>query len=144
MIGINPTVGLQLWEVYVKPRLLYGLECLMLRKQDHQKLNQYQRKVLKCIMHLPERTANPGVYLLSGQLPMEADSEKKYLTKLINILRSEGVEKELAWRQLSVRDTKSKSWFIYVSNILSKYNFSSIYDLLENPVSKLKWWETVK
>ena len=144
MNGINPTVGLQLWEVYVKPRLLYGLECLMLRKQDHQKLNQYQRKVLKCIMHLPERTANSGVYLLSGQLPIEADIEKKYLTQLMNILRSEGVEKELAWRQLSVKDTKSKSWFIYVSNILSKYNLPSIYDLLENPVSKLKWRETVK
>ena len=50
--GINPTIGLQLWEIYVKPRLLYGLECLMLRKQDIQKLNQYQRKILKSIMHL--------------------------------------------------------------------------------------------
>ena len=95
-------------------------------------------------MHLPERTANSGVYLLSGQLPIEADIEKKYLTQLMNILRSEGVEKELAWRQLSVKDTKSKSWFMYVSNILSKYNLPSIYDLLENPVSKLKWRETVK
>ena len=41
-------------------------------------------------MHLPERTANSGVYLLSGQLPIEADIEKKYLTQLMNILRSEG------------------------------------------------------
>ena len=144
MNGINPTVGLQLWEIYVKPRLLYGLECLMLRKQDYQKLNLYQRKVLKSIMHLPERTANSGVYLLSGQLPIEADIDKKYLTQLMNILRSEGVEKELAWRQLSVKDTKSKSWFIYVSNILRKYNLPSIYDLLENPIPKLKWRETIK
>ena len=50
MNGINPTVGLQLWEIYVKPRLLYGLECLLLRKQDYQKLNLYHRKVLKSII----------------------------------------------------------------------------------------------
>ena len=62
----------------------------------------------------------------------------------MNILRSEGVEKELAWRQLSVKDKKSKSWFIYVTNILRKYNLPSIYDLLENPVPKLKWRETIK
>ena len=142
--GINPTVGLQLWEIYVKPRLLYGLECLMLRKQDYQKINQYQRRVLKSIMHLPERTANPGIYILSGQLPIEADIDKKYLTQLMNIFRSEGVEKELAWRQLSVKDVKSKSWFIYVSNILRKYNLPSIYDLLENPVPKQKWRGIVK
>ena len=142
--GLNPTIGLQLWEIYIKPRLLYGLECLMLRKQDMQKLNQYQRKVLKCIMHLPERTANAGVYILSGQLPIEADIDKKYLTHLMNILRSEGVEKELAWRQLAVKDDKSRSWFIYVAKILAKYNLPSIYDLLENPVQKSKWRETVK
>ena len=90
-------------------------------------------------MHLPERTANPGIYILSGQLPIEADIDKKYLTQLMNIFRSEGIEKELAWRQLSVKDVKSKSWFIYVSNILRKYNLPSIYDLLENPVPKQKW-----
>ena len=142
--GINPTIGLQLWEIYVKPRLLYGLECLMLRKQDIQKLNQYQRKILKSIMHLPERTANAGVYVLAGQLPIEADIDKKYLTHLMNILRSESVEKELAWRQLAVKNTKSRSWFIYVAKILTKYNLPSIYDLLEHPVPKLKWRETVK
>ena len=142
--GLNPTIGLQLWEIYIKPRLLYGLECLMLRKQDMQKLKQYQRKVLKCIMHLPERTVNAGVYILSGQLSIEADIDKKYPTHLMNILRSEGVEKELAWRQLAVKDDKSRSWFIHVATILAKYNLPSIYDLLENPVQISKWRETVK
>ena len=116
----------------------------MLRKQDIQKLNQYQRKILKSIMHLPERTANAGVYVLAGQLPIEADIDKKYLTHLMNILRSEGVEKELAWRKLAVKNTKSRSWFMYVAKILTKYNLPSIYDLLEHPVPKLKWRETVK
>ena len=80
--GINPTIGLQLWEIYVKPRLLYGLECLMLRKQDIQKLNQYQRKILKSIMHLPERRANAAVYVLAVQLPIEADIDKNTLHTL--------------------------------------------------------------
>ena len=116
----------------------------MLGKQDIQKLNQYQRKILKSIMHLPERTANAGVYVLAGQLPIEADIDKKYLTHLINFLRSEGVEKELAWRQLEVKNTKSRSWFLYVAKILTKHNLQSIYDLLEHTVPKLKWRKTVK
>ena len=142
--GIKPTVSLQLWEIYVKPRLLYGLECLTLRKQDYQKLVQYQRKVLKAIMHLPERAAKPGIYILSGQLPIEADIDKKYLAQLMNIFRSEGVEKKLAWRQLSIKDVKSKSWFMYVSKILKKYNLPLIYDLLENRVPNIKWSRGMK
>ena len=37
--GINPYVGLKLWNLYIKPRILYGLECLTLRKQDIQRLS---------------------------------------------------------------------------------------------------------
>ena len=87
--GIYPYVGLKLRNLYIKPRLLCGLECLTLRKQDIQRLCQYQKKILKFFMHLPERTADPAIYILSGELPIEADLGKKYLTQLMNILSLE-------------------------------------------------------
>ena len=54
------------------------------------------------------------------------------------------VERELACRQLAVKDEKSKSWFVYVKKILQKYDLPGIYDLLENPIKKEKWKETIK
>ena len=50
--------------------------------------------------------------MLSVQLPIDADIDKKYLTHMMNILRSEGVEKELASRQLAVKDDKSRSKYM--------------------------------
>ena len=105
---------------------------------------QYQKKILKFLMHLPERTADPTIYILSGELPIEADLDKKYLTQLMNILRSNGIEKQLAIRQLAIKDNNSKSWFIYVAKILKKYDLPSIYVAMEKPMSKIQWKAKLK
>ena len=73
-------------------------------------------------MHLHEITADTAVYILSGQLPLVADLHKRVLGTLGSVLRSNSIETELAERQILLKDKKSKSWFVYVSPILSQYN----------------------
>ena len=91
---------------------MYGLESINLSKCDIQKFELYQRTTIRQILHLPERVASSAVYILSGQLPVEAEIHKRRLTLYGNIVRKECVEKDLARRQLAVKDTTSKSWLI--------------------------------
>ncbi|CAG2242428.1 unnamed protein product [Mytilus edulis] len=90
--------------------------------------------------HLPERTADSATYLLSGQMPIEAEIDKRTLTLFGNIIRNlNTVEFKLAQRQLAIKDRNSKSWFTYVQQLLEKYNLPSSSVLLQEPPGKFSW-----
>ncbi|CAG2192359.1 unnamed protein product [Mytilus edulis] len=84
--GVNPKVSLHLIRCYVIPRLLYGLEVILLSKTDISNLTIYFVKLLKRIQHLPDRTANAAVLLLIGQIPIEAEIHKRILGIFRNII----------------------------------------------------------
>ncbi|KAK3093570.1 hypothetical protein FSP39_017535 [Pinctada imbricata] len=134
--GISPTVGIKMWNIFMKPRILYGLESLTLKPQDVKPLTLYHKRFLKSVMQLLERTADCGVYIMSGEIPMEAEIDKKSLTQLANIIAGEDVEKKLMRRQLAVKDNNSKSWFMHSKRTLEKYSLPSIYDLVETNVDR--------
>ena len=104
-------------------------------------LETFQKKIIKQILNIPSNTADSAVYVLSGLLPIEAQIDKKILTLFNNICRQEdsSVEKQIAWRQLTVKTLESNSWFIAVKKILWKYKLEDISFYLENPITKLKW-----
>ena len=116
---------------------------MTLSNSEIQKLNQFHKKFLKQVMHLHERTADGAVYILSGQLPLVTDLHKRVLGTLGSVLRSNSTERELAERQILLKDKKSKSWFVYVGPILSQYNLPSTIDLLNTEISKEAWKQTV-
>ena len=111
----------------------------MRSKCDIKKLELDQRTLIRQILHLPERVASSAMYILSGQLPVEAEIHKRRLTLYGNIVRKECVEKDLARRQLAVKDITSKSWFIGLREILYKYSLPTAQELLDNPPEKLAW-----
>ena len=137
--GINTEVSVCIWQTYVRPRLVYGLESINLSNCDIKKMELYQRTLIRQILHLPERVASSAMYILSGQLPVEAEIHKRRLTLYGNIVRKECVEKDLARRQLAVKDSTSKSWFIALREILYKYGLPTAQELLDNPPEKLAW-----
>ena len=98
----------------------YGLESIKLSKADISRLDKYQRDFIRQIQHLPERVASCSVYFMSGLLPTEAEIPKSQLTLFGNIIRQDCVEREIALRQLAVKDFNSNSWF----NVGPRNNFS--------------------
>ena len=142
--GVNPEVGLKIWNTYVQPRLIFGLESVVLKRKDLDALNQFHKSMLKNLQNLPERTADAAVYLLSGQLPVETDIHYQILVRLGNILRNDCIEKEICIRQILIKPNNSNSWFIYAKNILDKYELDSIYSLIENVPSPGVWKRTVR
>ncbi|CAG2229246.1 unnamed protein product [Mytilus edulis] len=137
---LNPTVSIHIIRIFIIPRLIHGLEVVRLMISDIKALSSYFKQLLKRIQHLPERTADSATYLLSGQMPIEAEIDKRTLTLFGNIIRNPNtVEFKLAQRQLAIKDRNSKSWFTYVQQLLEKYNLPSSSVLLQEPPGKFSW-----
>ena len=121
--GISPVITIQMWNTFVLPRLLHGIELLDIRKKDLTDLELYQRKVIKQLQNLPERTASVAVLALVGAKTIEAQIDIKILTTFINIAMDPStIEHQIALRQLLVKTDESSSWFIKVKHILHKYD----------------------
>jgi hypothetical protein len=50
--GVNPKVGIKLWNMYVSTRLLFGLESVVLKTKDYTSMNLYHKSVLKNIQNV--------------------------------------------------------------------------------------------
>ena len=62
------------------------------------------------------------------------------LTLFCNIARDQScIKKQIATRQLAVRNITDIPWFSINRKTLNMYDLPSAYDLLENPSSKEKW-----
>ena len=123
---------------------MYGIESINLSICDIQKLELYQRTLIRQILHLPERVASSAMYILSGQLRVEAEIHKRRLTLYGNIVRKECIEKDLAHRQLAVKESTSNTWFIALREILYKYGLPTAQELLDNTLEKLAWESMVR
>ena len=143
--GINPTVSMKIIEIYIIPRLMYGLECLVITQKELQPMELYYRELLRQIQHLPKSTANPACYLLLGAVPIEALLHIRKLTLFGNILlNKDSVEFQIFERQLATKDNSSHIWVINVKHILEKYDMPSPIQLLFSLGSKNTWKRYVK
>jgi hypothetical protein len=59
--GVCPEVGKHLLNLYVMPRLTYGLEALKLLQSDLTDLDEFHRRNLRAIQHLPRSTGKPAI-----------------------------------------------------------------------------------
>jgi endonuclease/exonuclease/phosphatase family metal-dependent hydrolase len=142
--GLGAASCSKLWNTYVVPRLLYGLEVLQLTKKDVATLEHYQTGVFKQIQHLPNRTSNAATLLLLGQQPVEAALDRRILTQFGSMIRTQSAERDIVIRQLAMKGPKSCSWVTNVSRILDKYNLPSPFIVAETQPTKTTWKRVVK
>ena len=138
--GLPPGTSLHIWLAYVEPILLYGLETVLLTKKELDVLLQFERKTLKELQFLPIRTSNAITYLLLGKIPIVATLHKRILTLFGTITRSaECPIREIAIRQLAIKNLDNKSWFSQVRTLLLQYGLPTAYDLILDPFPKNRW-----
>jgi hypothetical protein len=94
--------------------MFYGLETLLPSGKSFETLEKQYNKMIKQILSLPINTAEPTFYIISGLLPTEAEVHKRAITLFGCICRSgkTSTEWKIAERQLSIKNSKSKSWFV--------------------------------
>ncbi|CAC5371114.1 unnamed protein product [Mytilus coruscus] len=138
--GLDIQTLLHIFNIYVIPVLLYGLELVTPSGKKLDIIDIFHKKCIKQLLSLPTSTATPAIYILSGQLPIEGQIHKKILSLFGNICRQphDSLEKQIAYRQLLMKTDDSHSWFIIVKTILAKYNLPSALYLLDSQIQKLK------
>ena len=136
--GLKTCLNGHLWSTYIVPRLVYGLEILSLKKQDIDNLEKFQRKSLRQLQGLPDKTSNSITLALLGILPLESIIHKNSLNLFVNIARNHHfIKYEIAERQLVMKGCEEKSWFNLIKSILETYNLPSIFHYLVNKVPSL-------
>ena len=68
--GLKQSVHGKLCSTYDIPRVLCGLEVQELKQADISQLEQYQRKSMKHVQHLPDRTKSSASLALLGVSPV--------------------------------------------------------------------------
>ncbi|MEW8547407.1 MAG: reverse transcriptase domain-containing protein, partial [Candidatus Thiodiazotropha sp.] len=144
MNGLKQSVNGKLWSTYVIPRVIYGLEVLHLRQSDISQLEQYQRKSLKQIQHLPDRTQTSASLALLGVAPVEMVLHKNMLSLFWRWITSEGIERDICLRQLAMKASSESSWFNQIRSLLNRYDLPPPSELIEDPPSKSKWKSAVE
>ena len=143
--GLSPVTTKRMMQLYITPRLLFGLEALIINTKQRELLEKYYRTLLRRIQSLPDSTAVEALYILSGTLPIEAQLDIRTLTffgKIAN--RENDILQKIGLRQLALKDLNSNSWFIYVTKLANNYNLPSTHEIIVNPISESKWKQLVK
>ena len=143
--GLNPRISFKIYQCYVVPRLLFGLEVLPLTVTQISILAKFHINNLRRFQSLPIRTATSAVYLLLGALPIEAELHKRHLSLLFNILTSTNTTiKDLSARQIAINLDNKHSYFSRVQEILDIYQLPHIRDPRVSHMTKEQWKKQVK
>ena len=141
--GLNPRTSCKICQVYVIPRLLYGLETLNLKNKDMATLSSFHLSTLKRLQSLPIRTANSAVYLLLAILPISTELHKRQLSLFHLIAMSENVSiREIAWRQYNA--DRPASFFVRLVDILDLYELPPLTEVMSGHFKKFEWKGIVK
>ena len=143
--GVDPPACYKIIQTYVTPRLLHGLDAVMLATKDISLLDKFYKKILRQVQGLPDNVASEAIYLMLGAVPIEAQLHRKVLSLFGNICRlpEHHCLKELAKRQLATQLRNRHSWFKYVDALGEKYDID-IHIALTLPDSKLAWKKRIK
>ena len=141
--GLAAAVCARILNVYVLPRLLYGLEAVVLPKSEEVRVGNAYLNLCKKIQGLPSRCSNDIAYLLLDIIPPEAILHTRCLTLFGAILRLDesSALKNVCMKNLGIDD--KGSWFVMVRNVAAKYDID-INQQVVFPKNKMSWKRYVK
>ena len=116
---------------------------MVISNKHLQRISQFFKKLIKQVQSLPTNTAEPAPYLLLGLLPLEAYYDKNLVSLYACVLRDRLV-RQVAARQLSIKDFRSHSWFIHVEKRLSRYQLTSPAECLVQDINPDYWARSAK
>ena len=122
--GFNPMVSAKIWTTYIRPRLLHNAELWCLNNTNTNILEKFQRDRLKHLQGLPPRTSNCVTLAMMGMFPIEDKNSLEF---------------DICEKQLTVKGSKSRSWLICITTLLTKYNLPAPEHMLYSTPTKGTW-----
>ena len=143
--GLSPVTTKRMMQLYITPRLLFGLETLIINSKQRELLEKYYRTLLRRLQSLPESTAIEALYILCDTLPIKAQLDIRTLTFFGKIANQDNdLLQQIGLRQLATKNLNSNSWFIYVTKLAAKYSLPSTHKMMSNPITESQWKQLVK
>ena len=140
--GLSPVTSVKIIGTYILPRLLYGLDAVVLNRKQIEELNAFHKNLLRTVQGLPKSTASESIYLLSGTLPIQAELDIRTLSLFGAICRSDNSTiRQLATRQLGINNRHS--WFNHIQGLCSRYDIP-LEGSIAAPWKKESWKEYTK
>ena len=139
--GLSPVASRKIVVAYILPRLLYGLEALILSKSEMASIDRAYKGLLKPLLSLRVATADEAVYFLFGLLPAEAELDMRILSLYGSITRLDQTHPllHLALRQATY-PSNEKGWFSQVFSTARKYDIEPVVrNAILSPWAKDKW-----
>jgi hypothetical protein len=141
--SLNPTTKIKIYDLYVIPRLLYGVATWVKASKKINILGNFHTRTLKVMQGLPDKTADVGALYLMGALPLEASIHRLQLSLLWNGLsQDKSYIKNIISRQY-ILDIPS-TWTEETSLLLERYGLPTVAQLLLHLPSKQHWKTTVR
>ena len=131
--GLKAAKNGHIWSTFVITRLLYGVECQLLKKKDMEFLEKFQRKCLTQLQGLLDNISCSACLGLLGILPVETVIHKTLLNLFTIMIRDQNsIEYEIAQRQIVMRDMPQKSMFTHIQCLLDLYGLPSVFEPMCN------------
>ena len=122
--GFNSMVSAKIWTTYIRPWLLHNAELWCLNNTNTNILEKFQRDRLKQLQGLPPRTSNCVTLAMMGMFPIEDKNSLEF---------------DICEKQLTVKGSKSRSWLICITTLLTKYNLHALEHMLYSTPTKGTW-----
>ena len=141
--GVGTNVALQIYNTYVLPVYLFGLEAIVLGPKCISLLEAYHSSVVKQIQGLPTRCSTAAAYLMSSCLPMEAQMDLRRLSLFRGMAcSSSGTMRMFILTQASL--CHKGSWVRSVMQALHKYDLPDLIEMINSSKSAEKWKYDIK
>ena len=140
--GLPVKTCLKIYNAYVIPRALYGLETVKASETAKKKLNTFHKYSLRCMLGLPDWTAIPALYLLTGQLPILIQLDVKILNFIRSLMATQPA-RDIILRQYCTKSKNSHSMVNLFTEKLYHYNLPSILDIYKFKPEKKQWKKLV-
>ena len=106
--GLPVPVSIHLYETYVLSRATFGLDTIVATTTALEPLEQFHKKAMRSMLGLPERTAIPALYILSGILPIKYTLHIQALKFLLSLM-TDVTTREVILRQYIMKTKRSAS-----------------------------------
>ena len=138
--------SLHLYQIYVLPVLLFGIEVIFPRPKFMEILDKFNKHNIKRLIPLPVTAAHPAINLVSGTLPIEAMIHHRVLTFFGNISRlsDSSIEKRLAERQQAVKIIRQSQLVHHGEEVMHQVWATKLYRNFGKTRSKHPWKSTVE
>ena len=142
----NPAASLRIEILYGSPKLLSGLASLVLSKAEKDILHHHYKQSLERLQRLHKATPEPVVCFLGGSLPLTALLEFRQMSLfgMVSRLDSSSILHRHATFTLSNAKPSSRSWFLMIRDISTKYSLPDPLMILSNPPTKSSFKRSTK